>query len=392
MNIFSEAFNNNFMPHGHCYFWRPDILWTHVLSDASIALAYFCIPVILLYFLFKKKRQRIPFWWVLVLFASFIYLCGMTHVIGIITVWTPIYQIEGWLKAMTALVSVITAASLIPLIPKALTLKSAEELATVNTALNAEIHERDRIQQELKNAVRELTHTNQELEDITSITAHDLQAPLRRMISYSEALEDRMSHEGTLNEEMQKLLLSISENGRRMRERIEDVLQFSTLTADDDSFELVDCKQMVQSIAQGVIHHDDSDNISLNLDDLPTLQAPRHVLYHTLHNLMENALKYRDDTRPLEIRISAHQSMDEAGHAAWEFCVADNGIGIDNRLFDKLFKLFGRLHHTENYPGNGVGLATVKKMLGKVGGRIWVTSVPGQGSQFYFTLPVKMSV
>ena len=113
--------NENFMPHGHCYLWRPDILWTHVLSDLTIALAYFAIPTLLGVFLLKQ-RKIIPYPEIIVLFCAFIFLCGMTHLVTIYVTWFPAYEPQGWLKALTALVSVATAIVLIPKLPKLLAL------------------------------------------------------------------------------------------------------------------------------------------------------------------------------------------------------------------------------------------------------------------------------
>lgn len=124
----------NFMPHGHCYFWRPDILWTHVIAGGVTALAYFSIPISLVYIL--RKRRDIPFRSLLALFAAFIILCGFTHVLSVVTIWHPIYMLDGVVKAITALVSIVTAVVLIPLLPKALAMRSAAELETANAHLN----------------------------------------------------------------------------------------------------------------------------------------------------------------------------------------------------------------------------------------------------------------
>lgn len=122
------------MPHGHCYFWRPDILWTHVIAGGVTALAYFSIPISLVYIL--RKRRDIPFRSLLALFAAFIILCGFTHVLSVVTIWYPIYMLDGVVKAITAFVSIITAAVLIPLLPKALAMRSAADLETANAHLN----------------------------------------------------------------------------------------------------------------------------------------------------------------------------------------------------------------------------------------------------------------
>ena len=108
--------NPNFMPHGHCYLWQPDILWTHVISDILIAVAYYAIPIILGIVLYKR-RQQLPFKEIVALFVAFIFLCGTTHLFRIYVTWYPAYEIEGWLKALTAFISVVTAIVLAPKLP-----------------------------------------------------------------------------------------------------------------------------------------------------------------------------------------------------------------------------------------------------------------------------------
>src|SRR5690242_660264 len=106
---------SDFMPHGHCYFWRPDVLWLNVLSDAVIALAYYSIPLVLLYFVLKRKD--IPFNWMFLMFGLFIFLCGTTHVMNIITVWVPTYRLDGVIKLLTAIASIMTVIDFKPLMP-----------------------------------------------------------------------------------------------------------------------------------------------------------------------------------------------------------------------------------------------------------------------------------
>lgn len=118
------------MPHGHCYLWRPDILWLHTLSDVMIALAYFAIPAALIYFI--RKRKDFPFPSIFYLFGAFIVLCGLTHVMDVYTTWTPAYRLQGLVKLITGIVSLATAVFLIPLIPKALNLPSPEKLRRMN--------------------------------------------------------------------------------------------------------------------------------------------------------------------------------------------------------------------------------------------------------------------
>jgi hypothetical protein len=114
LNLFSTE---NFMPHGHCYLWRPEILWLHVVSDAIICLAYLMIPVFI--FILLRKRPSFPHKWILLMFGLFITFCGITHAVAIVTIWKPYYGVEGVFKAITAAVSITTALLILPLAPRA---------------------------------------------------------------------------------------------------------------------------------------------------------------------------------------------------------------------------------------------------------------------------------
>src|SRR6266702_7106090 len=128
----------NFMPHGHCYLWRPDVLWLHVGSDTLIALSYYAIPVALVYFV-RRRRAVLPYWWVPALFAMFIFLCGTTHVMNIWTVWNPDYVVDGLVKLATGLVSAATAVLVFAALPKALELRTPIELQREVDAQTAEL-------------------------------------------------------------------------------------------------------------------------------------------------------------------------------------------------------------------------------------------------------------
>lgn len=111
---------DNFMPHGYCFLWFPDILWLHVIADIVIVLAYFSIPTVIL--LVLRKRGRMPFKWIYMMIGAFIFLCGVTHLINIITMWYPIYYIAGIVKALTAAASIATAILILPIVPRVIEL------------------------------------------------------------------------------------------------------------------------------------------------------------------------------------------------------------------------------------------------------------------------------
>lgn len=136
---------DSFMPHGHCYLWRPDILWLNVLSDLGIAIAYFAIPIITYYLL--SKRKDTPFLSIIRMFSIFILACGITHVLSVWNVWNGDYGIHGIAKAITAIISVATAIMLIPVIPKVLEYRSPEQLEATNQALQVEVKERQQAEE-----------------------------------------------------------------------------------------------------------------------------------------------------------------------------------------------------------------------------------------------------
>ena len=149
LDSFQVLFNSApFIPHGHCYLWKPELVWLHVTSDALIALAYYSIPVQL--FALAGKRQDLPFKWIFLLFGAFIVACGTTHVLEIWTLWVPTYWLSGLLKLATAAISLYTAGVLTLLIPKLLALPSPAQLAATNQALQQQTLERQQVQQILQ--------------------------------------------------------------------------------------------------------------------------------------------------------------------------------------------------------------------------------------------------
>ena len=146
--------SGSFIPHGHCYLWQTKLVWLHVASDSLIAIAYFSIPITLLYFI--SKREDLPFNWIFAMFGAFIVACGITHLFEIWTLWHPTYWLSGTMKAITAIISFATAILLVNLIPQALALPSPAQLAFANQLLEAEIVERQLAESALKKAKEEL--------------------------------------------------------------------------------------------------------------------------------------------------------------------------------------------------------------------------------------------
>jgi len=191
--------SSGFMPHGHCFLWTPLLLWSYVLSDGAIALAYYSIPAALWYFV--RKRRDIPFNWIFLMFSGFIFACGTTHLIAVLNIWEPVYWADAGVKAGTAVISVATAAFLWPLIPKAVALPSPGQLAGANSKLQAEIARRAAAEAMLHDANRQLERRVQERT-----------AELERA---NQELRDRIAERDRADlarQESQQLLQSIADN------------------------------------------------------------------------------------------------------------------------------------------------------------------------------------
>lgn len=181
----SADFFHRIMPHGHCYLWKPEILWLHVFSDGVITASYYFIPVALVYFV--RKRKDLPFNWMFLLFGVFIFACGTTHLMEIWTVWNGTYRLAGVIKAITAIASVGTAAMLVPLIPQALALPSPSQLRAANTKLEEEIRERRQAEAALEEVKHELESRVQER---TAELAESIEALLEEIAERKRAQEE----------------------------------------------------------------------------------------------------------------------------------------------------------------------------------------------------------
>ncbi|MGH7805676.1 MAG: sensor histidine kinase, partial [Candidatus Binatia bacterium] len=229
MSELASWFFTRFMPHGHCFFWTPDVLWLHVVSDALIALSYFSIPLTLLYF--TRHRADLPYRWVFYCFGAFIVACGTTHVVDIVTLWIPVYRVDGAVKAVTAAISLATAVLLVPLVPKALSLRSPAQLEEANARLDA-------LNRSLAATTEELRRSNVELEQFAYVASHDLQEPLRGISGCVQILQRRYADK--LDERADELIHLTVDGAERMRSLIADLLAFSRVATRGDSVEPID--------------------------------------------------------------------------------------------------------------------------------------------------------
>lgn len=185
-----------------------------------------------------------------------------------------------------------------------------------------------------------------------------------------------------LDETAQRYIHFASDGARRMNQLLEDLLTYSRATRSALKEEMVDLNRVMDEVKREFQHRIDELSGSLTWEFLPTVQGSTVAIRTVLRNLVANALKYHRTGHPPVVRVSVAQRENK-----WCIAVDDNGIGIDPAFYEQVFIIFQRLHGRSEYDGSGIGLATCKRLVEKWGGRIGVTSKPGEGSQFYFTIP-----
>lgn len=231
----------------------------------------------------------------------------------------------------------------------------------------------------LRAAVDELETSNEDLERYAYVASHDLQEPIRTVVSHVQLLERR--YRGRLDDDADEILGYIVEGGLRMQRLIQDLLLLSRVGSRGRSFSLVDGEQVIRDVLRDHRHLIRETGTVVTHGPLPVICGDPAEVPLIFAHLLENGIKFRSNELP-RIRISAER---EGGR--WRFAFTDNGIGIEPEYFDRIFVLFQRLHTRERYQGTGVGLPICKKVVERHGGRIWVTSEPGSGTTFFFTLP-----
>lgn len=382
MNALNDMWNTaGFMPHGHCYLWKPGVLWLHVLSDGLITLSYYSIPVALIYFV--RKRKDLVFNWMFILFAAFIFWCGTTHFMAIWVTWNPNYWIDGSVKAVTAGVSVVTAIALWPLIPRALRYPSPEQLRHVNEALLTQIQERTRteamlseLNQSLERRVNERTR---HLEEFSYAVSHDLREPLRAMAGYAYLLKKRANG---LDEECSGFLEQMIAAGGRMDRLISDLLVYARVGRSGVDIEEIDLQEMVKEVLHDLRALREQTGALVEIGALPHVRTRVAIVRQVFQNLLANAMKHgAAEGRSPRIQVGSARDGGE-----WRVEVADDGPGIPPEHHARIFKVFQRLRRGDDSEGTGIGLAVSLKIVESLGGRLWVESDGKRGTRFCFTL------
>lgn len=233
--------------------------------------------------------------------------------------------------------------------------------------------------EQLEHYTQELETSNKELEQYAYVASHDLQEPLRMVISFISKLE--AEYKDRFDEKGKRYVGFVLSGARRMRTIILDLLDYSKIGKESPAKEAVATAAIVDEIL--LLYHETLElkNVRLRLCELPVVHSDPTALFQVFYQIIGNALKYTRNIETPELTIAAEETPKE-----WVFSVADNGIGIEKQYFDKIFLLFQRLHSDKEFAGNGIGLAIVKKNIDRLNGRVWLVSEKEQGTTFYFAL------
>lgn len=242
-----------------------------------------------------------------------------------------------------------------------------------------DITERKRGEQLLKERAAELQRSNDDLEQFAYIASHDLQEPLRMVASYTQLLADR--YEGKLDDKADKYIGYAVDGAKRMQRLVNDLLSYSRIGTQGKPPAPTSSKEVLDSVLLGLKRAISEAGGRIVVQDLPMVMVDDMQLGQVFQNLIGNAIKFRSE-RPLEVRLKAER----VGYF-WKFMVMDNGIGIDDRYSDRIFQMFQRLNERGKFEGSGIGLAIVKRIVERHGGRVWFESEVDKGSTFFFTIP-----
>lgn len=381
LDYFSSA---DFMPHGHCYLWRPPLVWTMVITDGLIGLAYLSISVSL-YRLVRKIQ--LPFSAMFVAFGLFIFACGATHFMEIYNLWVPNYWLSAFIKSVTAIASVATALLMFPLQPKismlATSVKLSEQrrldLETAKNELESKVEERTR---ELKLAV-------DAREEFLSIASHELRTPLTPLKLQIQMAQRALAKSKELPSERLPLdlesALDVSlRQVNRLTTLVETLLDVSRIQAGNFICQKteVDLSAMVTEIISRFSSALSTGGYTIKQNLSPNVFGfwDRIRIDQAVTNLISNAIKY-GSANPIEISVTREENFAV-------FSIEDHGIGIAPENLSRIFERFERAVSHMNISGLGLGLFIVKKIAKAHGGDVEAQSELGIGSKFRILLPL----
>jgi signal transduction histidine kinase/DNA-binding NarL/FixJ family response regulator len=376
-----------FSPHGICLLWEPELIWLHVTSDALIAAAYFSIPVALS--ILVSKRPDVDFGWIFWAFAIFIMACGFTHVLSIVTLWVPIYGIEGIVKALTAVASVATAAILWPLLPKVLAIPSPSQLLAAETALAQE--------GQYRREAEDMLRQSQKMEAIGQLTggvAHDFNN-LLTIISGNLEIAERGLHSwgDTTRERLLRVISNAANGAQRAATLTQRLLAFARRQPLDPR--PINVNQLLVGMSD-FFRRTLGENIDLEIvggAGLWQVEVDYGQMEAAILNLVVNAKDAMADQGKLTVEISNAfidelYSRQNAGIPIGQYvqiAVSDTGSGMSREVQERAFDPF----FTTKQPGQGtgLGLSQVYGFVKQSGGHVKIYSEVDEGTTIKIYLP-----
>jgi signal transduction histidine kinase len=393
-----STFGRNLLPHAFCITGSEPLLVLHVVGDSLIAFSYLLIPWALLNFF--RRRQDVPFGWITWLFGAFILACGATHAVEVWTLWSPVYWYAGVLKAFTAAVSLGTAWVLYIITPQLLAIPSVSALREANRKLQEEVDARSQAEHALSQAKAELEvllaersrqaeqaegrsaelgELLEEMESFASSIAHDLRAPLTTMSGFSQVLLE--TEAAQLSARGVGYLERIKRASAKMEDIIAALLYIARLPHQEIGNAQLDLGEMARNCVGDLQAAEPGRATDIRIAEPLPAQGDPVLLRQVIANLLSNSWKFSAGREVVKIEVGT-QMVD--GRAA--YFVRDKGTGFDSAHAQNLFEMFHRLHSEKEFPGTGVGLAIVKRVVKRHGGEVWADAVPGEGACFWFTL------
>ena len=384
---FFETFFKVYVPRRVCMLYEPVVVWLHFISDFLIALSYFSIPIALIVFI--RKRKDVAFSWIFLMFAAFILLCGTTHVIGMWDLWEPMYKIDGVVKAITALVSVATALSLWPLIPKALAMPSPamlEERVKERTAELAQANAERQVLLDRETSLRDAAEKANLLKDeFLATLSHELRTPLNAILGWSQIIRKK-TQEGVVAEG----LAIIERNSRLQVTLIEDLLDMSSIVSGKLHLRVgvVNLTQVAELAIESILPAAQAKKIRIEKHITPSngsFWGDPARLQQVFWNLLSNVVKFTPENGLIEVSVKYENE-------SAVISVKDSGVGITKEFLPLLFNRFSQADSssTRAFGGLGLGLAICRNLVEMYGGSITAQSEgKHRGATFLIKLPLR---
>lgn len=243
-----------------------------------------------------------------------------------------------------------------------------------------DISDRKKLEDEQGLLIDKLNESNSDLQRFAYVASHDLQEPLRMVCNFTELLEKEYG--SSLDKDALSYMKISGDAARRMQVLVNDLLEFSKISVGQDYYEIVNCTKIVESIKADLTDVIEKTNALVNISKMPEIYANSSSFLSLMQNLISNSLKYMKPETIPRIDVSFTET-----EQTWVFCVADNGIGVEEKYYKQIFQAFKRLHNKSEFAGSGIGLAICARIVERMNGKIWIESEIDVGSKFFFEIP-----